>query len=64
MTDPDGIFGDTFQIRWARAGRLPYEFDNAGPFGFLSTVSTPIGVKTYGDRSLWRVFITYFRSPG
>jgi len=61
-TDPDGVFGDTFQIRWVRSGRLPYEFDNSGPFGFLSTIATPAGdTKTYGARALWKGFITYFR---
>ena len=66
---PDPYGGDdagngTFQTRWVGAGRLPYTFDNNySPFGFWSTMSTPVGdTKTYGDRALWRGFITYFRS--
>ncbi len=52
-----------YQIRWCAAGRLPLEYDNNGPFGFLSTMSTPQGdTKQYGDRALWRGFISYFRS--
>ena len=60
-----GVFGDTFQIRWVRAGRLPTKFDNPGPFGFLSTVATTPGdTRTFGDRALWRGFITYFKGNG
>lgn len=60
--DSCGIAGTTFQIRWVRAGRLPEQYDNSGPFGFLSTVATPPGdVEVFGDRALWRYFIAYFR---
>lgn len=52
-----------YQVRWVRAGPFPFEFDDPySPIGFWSTMSTPIGdTKTYGDRALWRGFITYFR---
>lgn len=60
--DSEGIFGTTYQLRWVRAGRFPAEFDGPSASGFWSTLTTPIGdTKTYGDRSLWRAFITYFR---
>lgn len=53
----------SFQTRWVGAGRFPREFDVTSPFGFWSTLATPTGnTKTYGDRALWRGFITYFRS--
>lgn len=53
----------SFQIRWVAAGRFPAEMDATSPFGFWSTMATPVGdTKGYGDRALWRGFITYFRS--
>lgn len=56
---------DMFQIRWVSAGRFPAEFDNAGPFGFLSTVATPAGdTPTYGARALWRYFVRYYKAAG
>lgn len=65
---PDPYGGDdagngTFQIRWVSAGRLPLEYDNSGPFGFWSTLATPPDDPTYGDRSLWRNFISCFPRP-
>lgn len=61
--DPNGVFGTTFQTRWVGAGRFPAELDVTSPFGFWSTMSTPVGdTQHYGDRALWRGFITYFRS--
>ena len=52
----------SFQTRWVGAGRFPWEMDITSPFGFWSTMSTPVGdTKRYGDRALWRGFITYFR---
>jgi hypothetical protein len=64
--DFPGHFGTmedgTFQTRWVSAGRFPAEMDVTSPFGFWSTMSTPVGdTKQYGDRALWRGFITYFR---
>jgi hypothetical protein len=53
----------SFQVRWVSAGRLPVEFDNAGPFGFWSTMATPPDDPSYGDRSLWRNFISCFPRP-
>lgn len=54
--------GGTFQTRWVGAGRFPIEMDVTSPFGFWSTMSTPVGdTKRFGDRALWRGFITYFR---
>lgn len=55
----------SFQTRWVAAGRFPYELDQTSPFGFWSTMSTPVGdTKQYGDRALWRGFITYFKGNG
>jgi hypothetical protein len=52
----------TFQTRWVGAGRFPIDMDQTSPFGFWSTMSTPVGdTQTYGDRALWRGFITYFK---
>ena len=52
----------TFQTRWVSAGRFPWEMDITSPFGFWSTMSTPVGdTRKYGDRALWRGFITYFK---
>lgn len=52
-----------YQTRWVSTGRLPYVFDNNGPYGFYSTLSTPPGDKRYGDRALWRRFISYWQEP-
>jgi hypothetical protein len=53
----------SFQTRWVSAGRFPWEMDITSPFGFWSTMSTPVGdTKKFGDRALWRGFITYFKS--
>ena len=61
ITDPYGVTGDMYQLRWVRAGKLPHKFDNIGPFGFLSTIATLAGdTATYGDRALWRNFISYW----
>lgn len=52
----------TYQIRWVGAGRLPPQYDGPTASGFWSTMATPIGdTKTYGNRALWRGFVTYFR---
>ena len=52
----------SFQTRWVGAGRFPWEMDITSPFGFWSTMSTPVGdTKKYGDRALWCGFITYFK---
>lgn len=59
---PDDAGVGTYQIRWVAAGRLPEEFSDSGPFGFWSTMATQVGdTVKYGDRALWRGFITYFR---
>ncbi len=64
---PDPYGGDdagngTFQTRWVSAGRFPWEMDITSPFGFWSTMATPVGdTKKFGDRALWRGFITYFK---
>ena len=51
-----------FQTRWVGAGKFPWQMDITSPFGFWSTMSTPLGdTKAYGDRALWRGFISYFR---
>jgi hypothetical protein len=53
---------NSYQIRWVGAGRFPREFDGGMAFGFWSTMATPVGdSKKYGDRALWRGFITYFK---
>lgn len=57
-------YGDpsSFQTRWVSAGRFPWQMDVTSPYGFWSTMSTPVGdTEHYGDRALWRGFITYFR---
>jgi hypothetical protein len=52
----------SFQTRWVSAGRFPRDMDETSPFGFWSTMSTPVGdTKKFGDRALWRGFITYFK---
>lgn len=52
----------SFQTRWVSAGRFPAQMDVTSPYGFWSTMSTPIGdTVRYGDRALWRGFITYFK---
>lgn len=52
----------SFQTRWVGAGRFPAEMDVTSPYGFWSTMATPIGdTKNYGDRALWRGFITFFK---
>lgn len=62
LVDPDGVLEPMFQTRWVSAGRFPAELDVTSPFGFWSTMATPIGdTKTYGVRALWRGFITYFK---
>lgn len=50
----------TYQIRWVSAGSFPREFDGPTAFGFWSTLSVPADDPKYGDRSLWRNFISYF----
>lgn len=57
--DSDGVFGDTFQLRWVRAGRLPAEYDGPSAYGFWSTMATPRDTG-YGMRAVWRQFISYF----
>ena len=49
-----------YQMRTVRAGPLPAQFDGPSAFGFWSTMSTPAQDERYGDRSLWRQFISYF----
>lgn len=52
----------SFQTRWVGAGRFPWQMDITSPYGFWSTMATPVGdTKHYGDRALWRGFITYFK---
>jgi hypothetical protein len=61
----DDAGGGTFQTRWIGAGRFPAELDVTSPFGFWSTMATPVGdTKRYGARALWRGFITYFKGNG
>ena len=39
--------------------------DITSPFGFWSTMATPVGdTRKYGDRALWKGFITYFKGNG
>ena len=54
--------GDTYQLRWVGAGRLPAEYDGSSAFGFWSTMATPGDDEHYGDRRFWRWFIQYKRS--
>lgn len=42
----------SFQTRWVGAGRFPAQMD----------ITSPYGSKGYGDRALWRGFLTYFKS--
>jgi hypothetical protein len=59
----DDAGGGTFQTRWVSAGRFPWQMDITSPYGFWSTMSTPVGdTRNYGDRALWRGFITYFKA--
>lgn len=53
----------SFQTRWVSSGKFPWEMDITSPYGFWSTMSTPIGdTKKFGMRAMWRGFITYFKS--
>jgi hypothetical protein len=53
----------SFQTRWVSAGKFPWQMDITSPYGFWSTMSTPVGeTETYGMRALWRGFITFFKS--
>lgn len=52
-----------YQIRWVGSGRFPSEFDGGSAFGFWSTLATPPDDMRYGQRSLWRRFVTYFGKP-
>lgn len=61
ITDPDGMSGDMIEIKWSSAGRLPAEYDNPGPFGFLSVVAAPPGDSRYGEYGAWRRFISYWQ---
>jgi hypothetical protein len=55
-----GTFDDgTFQLRWVGTGRLPAIYDNSGPFGYWSTLSTPRDMH-YGMRAVWRQLIQHF----
>jgi len=57
-----GDAGGSFKTRWVSAGRFPWDMDITSPFGFWSTMATPVGdTEKYGDRALWRGFITYFK---
>lgn len=49
-----------YQVRFRSTGSLPWKFDGPGPFGFWSTLSTPTD-RRYGDRALWRRFISYWK---
>ena len=61
----DDAGNGTFQTRWVGAGRFPAQMDVTSPFGFWSTMATPVGdTKKFGDRALWRGFITYFKGNG
>ena len=63
--DFEDYYGEvvSFQTRWVGAGRFPWQMDITSPYGFWSTMSTPVGdTANYGKRALWRGFITYFRS--
>jgi hypothetical protein len=47
-----------YQLRTVRAGRLPARFDGPSAFGFWSTLASK--TANYGDRAIWRQFISYF----
>jgi hypothetical protein len=59
FTDPTTGEVMEYQLRAVRAGSLPAKFDGPSAFGFWSTMATPRD-RRYGDRALWRQFITYF----
>lgn len=47
-----------YELRTVGAGRLPPKFDGPSAFGFWSTLAS--GSSLYGERALWRQFITFF----
>lgn len=53
----------SYQLRPRGAGRLPSEYDGPGAFGFWSTLSTPPDDARYGDRAMWKNFVSWFRKP-
>ena len=49
-----------YSVQWRPAGRLPFKYDNIGPFGFWSTMSAQ---PMHGERFIWKRFISYWNKP-
>lgn len=47
-----------YELRPVGAGRLPRKYDGPGAFGFWSTLAS--NSSMYGERAIWRQFISFF----